>query len=196
MNKTYSNIFLGDRVSHADSENISDEIYIYKSKHKNAGTQSTKCRAFDWGRGQNPIAALGKQQTQCWPHSTYLFSLNANIQNDRRNPTKCRGTLSVVVIDIKIYGKYACIPMNNFDECTEFSCYDITNFSFNVTDFSFNVCIDYVCEKNKRNHSITETTRWSWWLLCGCWLQFCLSLLKLEVQPVAGDDRADCLFHS
>ena len=32
--------------------------------------------------------------------------------------------------------------------------------------------------------------RWSRWLLCGCWLQFWLSLLKIEVQPVAGDDRA------
>ena len=65
-----------------------------------------------------------------------------------------------------------------------------------INDLSFNECIDYICEKNKRNHSITETLRWSWWPLCGCWLQLWLSLLKLDVQLVAGDDRGDCVFHS
>ena len=37
---------------------------------------------------------------------------------------------------------------------------------------------------------------WSWWLLSGWRLQLWLSLLKLGVQPVAGDDHHDCLFHS
>ena len=64
------------------------------------------------------------------------------------------------------------------DECTEFSCYDITNLSFNVF-------FDYACEKNKWNHLITEAARCSWWLLCSCWIQLWLSLSKLEVQPVA-----------
>ena len=37
---------------------------------------------------------------------------------------------------------------------------------------------------------------WSWWLLSGLRLQLWLSLLKLGVQPVAGDAHHDCLFHS
>ena len=39
-------------------------------------------------------------------------------------------------------------------DCTEFNHYDFT-------DFSFNVWIDFVCENNKWNQSITETVRWS-----------------------------------
>ena len=65
-----------------------------------------------------------------------------------------------------------------------------------ITDFSFNVCIDCVCEKNKWNHSITDIAMWSWWLPSGWWFQLWLSLLKPGVQPVAGDDHHDCLFHS
>ena len=37
---------------------------------------------------------------------------------------------------------------------------------------------------------------WSWWLPSGWRLQLWLSLLKPGVQPVAGDDHHDCLFHS